>query len=158
MTDTTEAVYDLLQMVRPLHRRVARSVAANLEGTGAGIGVGERAVLALLADGAPLSVPALGRALFLPRQNVQKWVDALRQAGLVERRANPAHRRSHLIAATQEGRDLFAQIRARETRAITDLAGCLSPAQVRTASDVLAACLEHFSPFEDDPDRPGPLA
>ncbi len=156
MMDTTEAVYDLLQMVRPLHRRVARSVAEHLKE--AGIGIGERAVLALLADGAPRSVPALGRALFLPRQNVQKWVDGLLRAGLVERRANPAHRRSHLIAATQEGRDLFAQIRARETRAITDLAGRLSPSDVKVASDVLAACLEHFSPFEDDPDRPGPLA
>ncbi|MCA1297791.1 MarR family winged helix-turn-helix transcriptional regulator [Stappia indica] len=156
MTDTTEAVYELLQMVRPLHRRVARSVAEHLKE--AGIGVGERAVLALLVEGEPRSVPAIGRALFLPRQNVQKWVDGLLRAGLVERRPNPAHRRSHLIAATDEGRDLFAQIRARETRAIAELAGRLSPSDVKVASDVLAACLEHFSPFEDDPDRPGPLA
>jgi DNA-binding MarR family transcriptional regulator len=156
VTDKTQALFDLLQMVRPLHRRVARSVGSHLEGTG--IGVGERAVLALLVEGEPLSVPALGRALFLPRQNVQTWVDGLRAAGLVERRPNPAHRRSHLIAATPEGRELFSGIRKREDAAIAALAERLSPADVKVASTVLSACLEHFSPFEDDPDHPRPLA
>jgi DNA-binding MarR family transcriptional regulator len=156
MTDEAQALYDLLQMVRPLHRRVARSVGDHLEGTG--VGVGERAVLALLVEGAPLSVPAIGRALFLPRQNVQKWVDGLRAAGFVERRANPAHRRSYLIAATAEGRRVFAGIRTREDAAIADLAARLSPSDVKVASTVLSACLEHFSPFEDDPDHPRPLA
>ncbi|WP_157727452.1 MarR family winged helix-turn-helix transcriptional regulator [Stappia sp. ES.058] len=156
MTDKTQALYGLLQQVRPLHRRVARSVGDHLDGTG--IGVGERAVLALLVESGPLSVPAIGRALFLPRQNVQKWVDGLRAADLVERRANPAHRRSYLIAATEAGRRLFAEIRKREDAAVADLAARLSPADVNVATQVLSACLEHFSPFEDDPDHPGPLA
>ncbi|WP_425088386.1 MarR family winged helix-turn-helix transcriptional regulator [Stappia sp.] len=156
MTDKARTLYDLLQMVRPLHRRVARSVGGHLVGTG--IGVGERAVLALLVEDAPLSVPAIGRALFLPRQNIQKWVDGLRAAGLAERRPNPAHRRSHLIAATPWGRALFAGIRKREDAAIADLAERLSPADLEAASTVLSACLEHFSPFEDDPDHPRPLA
>ena len=156
MTDKARTLYDLLQMVRPLHRRVARSVGGHLEGTG--IGVGERAVLALLVEGTPLSVPAIGRALFLPRQNIQKWVDGLRAAGLAERRPNPAHRRSHLIATTPQGRELFAAIRKREDAAIAALAERLSPAELEAASTVLSACLEHFSPFEDDPDHPRPLA
>jgi DNA-binding MarR family transcriptional regulator len=156
MADNIQALYDLLQQVRPLHRRVARSVGDHLDGTG--IGVGERAVLALLVESGPLSVPAIGRALFLPRQNIQKWVDGLRAADLVERRANPAHRRSYLIAATEEGRGLFAGIRKREDAAIADLAARLSSSEVEAARAVLAACLEHFSPFEDDPDHPRPLA
>ena len=156
MPCAVQSLYDLLQQVRPLHRRVARSVAVHLEGTG--IGVGARAVLALLAAGEAKSVPAIGRELFLPRQNVQKWVDALLEAGLVERRANPAHRRSHLIAVTPQGTSLFAEIRLRENAAIEPLAERLSLSEIETAARVLGACLEHFSPYEDTLDHPGSLA
>lgn len=154
--DRIEALFDLLQQVRPLHRRVARSVGAHLKPSG--IGIGARAVLALLVESEPQSVPALGRSLFLPRQNVQKWVDELLAAGLVERRPNPAHRRSQLVRPTEAGREAFAAIRARENAALLPLADRLSAAEIETARMVLAACLEHFSAFEDDPDNPGPLA
>ncbi|WP_417772412.1 MarR family winged helix-turn-helix transcriptional regulator [Stappia sp.] len=156
MKADVESLYALLQQVRPLHRRVARSVAAHLEGTG--LGTGARAVLSVLSCEGAMSVPQIGRTLFLPRQNVQKWVDELLARGLVERHANPAHRRSWLIALTVQGKELFAAIREREDGFAAALAGRLDAADVDTARRVLSACLDHFTAFEDDPDRPRPLA
>ena len=149
------ALYDLLQTIRPLHRRVARSVASHLEG--AGIGVGARAVLACLAEGGPATVPQAGRALFLPRQNVQKWMDELLAAGLVAKHPNPAHRRSPVVALTDKGTAFFERIRAREQAFLAPLASDLDAGDVEAAARVLSACLAHFAAYEDDPDRPGPI-
>lgn len=48
----------------------------------------------------PLTVAAVARRMGLARQSVQRTADLLVDAGLLERRPNPAHRRAHLLAAT----------------------------------------------------------
>lgn len=51
----------------------------------------------------PATVPAIARRLGHRRQSVQRVVDTLAEMGLVTAQANPAHRRSPLIALTPAG-------------------------------------------------------
>lgn len=59
-------------------------------------------VLGAIATG-PATVPAIGRAMGLTRQGVQRTVDLLRREGLVEQVDNPGHRRARLVRLTSEG-------------------------------------------------------
>src|SRR5690606_8560802 len=118
--------------VRPLHRLTARAVSAGLEGTGVTLGM--RAVLEQLHVGGPQTVPAVGRALVLPRQVVQRLVDEAARHGLVELRPNPAHRRSRLVALTDAGRRAFAGVHDAELQRLAVVAAAVDP-------EDLAACL-----------------
>ena len=50
-----------------------------------------------------LTVPDIARRLGLARQSVQRVVDDLVASGHLERRTNPAHRRSPLVELTRRG-------------------------------------------------------
>src|ERR1700677_1815247 len=62
---------------------------------------------AIALAGEPLSVPAIGKAIGLSRQGVQKQVDLLRGEGLVTLQGNPSHQRSPLVALTRDGRAAY---------------------------------------------------
>jgi len=148
----SDELYELVRLIRPVHRRLARAVEAKLEGTG--VSVGMRAVMEVLEEAGAMTVPEIGRTLFLSRQQVQLMVNALEDRQLVERRTNPAHMRSSLIALTEEGETLFGEIRARENDEMDAVSGLFSSEEVRAAQKVLCAMLDQFAAFEDDPDRP----
>lgn len=156
--DAASRLYDLVRLIRPAHRRLARSVAAHLDGTG--VGLGARAVLELLHgnDPAGLSVPDIARRLFLARQQIQLAMDGLERDGLVVRRSNPAHRRSPLFGLTQRGQDVFTAIHARELEVLGGIAGGLASADVAAARTVMQALVDGFGAYEDDPDAPAGLA
>ncbi|WP_305989235.1 MarR family winged helix-turn-helix transcriptional regulator [Roseibium sp. MMSF_3544] len=145
-------LYEVIQLIRPLHRRLARAVEAKLSGSG--ITVGMRAVMEVLETAGPLSVPDIGRALFLARQQIQLMVNTLEAEKLVERQPNPAHRRSPLFSLTELGRTRFGGIRASENEEIDAVCELFSEYDLRSTQRVLCAMLDHFAEFEDDPDRP----
>lgn len=151
----TVELYEIIRLVRPVHRRLARAVEAKLEGTG--ITVGMRAAMEVLEETGPLSVPEIGRVLFLARQQVQLMVNALEEQGLVERRPNPAHKRSPLFALTDKGQGVFGEIRAKENDEIDAVCELFSGDDLTSTQKVLCAMLDHFAAFEDDPDRPKSL-
>ncbi len=66
--------------------------------------------LATIRDQA-MPVTAIARRLGLARQSVQRTVNQLRREGLVQTLPNPEHRRSHLIALTRDGEEIWAQLR-----------------------------------------------
>lgn len=148
-------LYEIIRLIRPVHRRLARAVEAKLEGTG--VTVGMRAVMEVLEEAGPMSVPDIGRVLFLARQQIQLMMNALEDAGLVERRPNPAHKRSPLFALTEAGEGVFGEIRARENDEIDAVCELFSGADLASTQKVLCAMLDHFAAFEDDPDRPKSL-
>jgi DNA-binding MarR family transcriptional regulator len=148
----TDELYGFIQLIRPAHRRLARAVAANLEGTG--LTVGMRAVMAVLASGGGRTVPDIARTLFLARQQVQLLANGLEELGLAVRRPNPAHKRSPLFCLTAEGTDRFATVRAKENEEVDRIASQFSPEELETAQRVIRAIVDHFAPFEDDPDHP----
>jgi DNA-binding MarR family transcriptional regulator len=106
---------------------------------GLGLNAPMRAVLELLLRGGSMTVPDMARARGVSRQHIQQQVDALLESELVERSANPAHRRSPMIVLSDRGRALIQNMRAREQNAIARLQVGVSDNAVEEAAQVLAA-------------------
>ena len=98
-----------------------------------------RTVLEHVDSAGPRSVPSIARAEGVSRQHVQLQVDALQELGMVAREANPAHRRSSLIAATEKGRAWVEDTRADEENALARMQTGVSDTAIRDATRVLAA-------------------
>lgn len=135
MTAAVRSLNRLIVDVRLCFHRL-KAVADVLHGDLA-ITASMRGVLETLSDGGDWTVPRIARAKGVSRQHIQVTVDTLRAAGLVELRANPAHRRSPLIVATAEGAAGFAEMRRREADVLDRFAGALSPEGVAAARDTL---------------------
>ncbi|WP_433725081.1 MarR family winged helix-turn-helix transcriptional regulator [Actinoplanes sp. CA-051413] len=131
------ALYEVLRHVRPLVLNSARVVEAALRPEG--LSVGTRAVLEVLAEHGPATVPAIGDRLDLARQGVQRHVNDLLKLGYVESRPNPAHRRSVLIVLTGSGTEVIGRIRDDELRQLATLAPDCTEQEIVTAAKVLAA-------------------
>jgi hypothetical protein len=71
--------------------------------------------------------PQLGRALWVTRQGIQRIVDEAKQLGYVEARANPGHKRSHLIALTGKGGATYRDVHDAALARIDQLAAPLPP-------------------------------
>lgn len=101
--------------------------------------MGARAVMEVLVDGGPGTVPQVAARLDLARQNVQRHVDELRRLDHVDARPNPSHRRSVLIEPTALGEKAFGEVRERELTAMAELAPEVEVEEIRRATVVLAA-------------------
>ncbi|MEU8658231.1 MarR family winged helix-turn-helix transcriptional regulator [Actinoplanes philippinensis] len=137
MSERGATVYEILRHVRPLVLNSARVVEASLRADG--LTVGMRAVLEVLAEHGPMTVPDLADRLDLARQGIQRHVNDLTERGWTASHANPAHRRSVLIATTPAGAELFARIRAGELSRLGRMAADCTPDEITTALRVLAA-------------------
>ena len=135
-----EDLYELLRHVRPLHQYSAKVVADALAERD--VTMPMRAVLERLTDG-PHTVPEMARALWLPRQVVQRLADAAAALGYVRWAPNPAHRRSKLAELTADGRRVFAEIHDDELAGLRPLARRLDPADIAAAVRVVAALTAH---------------
>lgn len=137
LTDRLTEVFDL---VGPLYRRAQRKVEqdAPIEG----LSVGVRAVLNLLREHGPMTVPQMGRAQALSRQFVQRMINDAAARHLVEFVPNPAHKRSSLIRLTEEGRAAITAVIARERAVLSQIGGDLTEAEVATCIRVLSRLLQ----------------
>jgi len=123
---------ELMRLVGVLYRRATRTL-----DQGAGLSVGTRAVLELLASAEPQSVPRIAEKLVLSRQFVQRSVDAGVNEGVLELRPNPAHQRSSLVDVTPAGRHAIEQIIARERQLLEAAGNELTEEEVATCIRVL---------------------
>lgn len=137
MSERGLAIYDVLRHLRPVVLNSARVVEAHVRALG--WTVGSRAVVEVLIEGGPATVPQVAARLSLARQNVQRHVDELMRLGHAETVPNPAHRRSVLVHLTPEGRDAFARIRDHELVQLAALAPECSDEELAASSKVLAA-------------------
>lgn len=112
---------------------------------GVDITAGARSLLELLLREHSMSVPEAARARSVSRQLIQQQVDALLDRKLVQRKPNPAHKRSPLITLTDQGRALVQNMRADELHASSRLQAGTSDTAVRDAAQVLAAWAEALS-------------
>ena len=142
MTTRTEALYDVIRLVRPLYKVLEAAVALELAETG--ISVPQRAVLEQVLDAGPLTVPAIGRRLVLPRQFVQKTANELLETGLLAKRENAAHKRSALLALTPAGLAAITGIKAREAAVMQPIARALDKAEVETTRATLQEIIRAF--------------
>ncbi|WP_344065830.1 MarR family winged helix-turn-helix transcriptional regulator [Microbacterium pumilum] len=111
--------------------------AGNLALAGHGLRVRSYSVLALVVDEIRPSQRDLAAFLRLDPSQVVALVDDLQERGLVRREANPADRRTNVVVATTEGRELFGAAQ-RDTRAAErELHAHVAPAQRAALSELL---------------------
>lgn len=108
-----------------------------------GVTTAMRGVLASLAAAGPRTVPDLARERPVSRQHIQTVVNELMAAGLAEPLPNPSHRRSPLIALTDDGVRRFRLIQEREKQLMARTAPSVSPVE-------LAATMRLFDLLEHD--------
>jgi DNA-binding MarR family transcriptional regulator len=102
-----------------------------------------RDILVALAASGPRTVPQIALERAVSRQHIQSVVNELLLAGLAAPQRNPSHRRSALIALTDEGRARLKQLRERETELLAQTAPAVSQAD-------LAATARLFDLLERD--------
>ncbi|MFH8791232.1 MarR family winged helix-turn-helix transcriptional regulator [Streptomyces sp. NPDC017941] len=146
--DLAARLIEVFDLVGPLYRRVHRKVelAAPLDG----LSVGTRAVMVLLREHGPMTVPQLGRAQSLSRQFVQRMVNDAATHGLVESIPNPAHQRSSLIRLTAAGTAAVTAVVDREQTLLRQVGGHLTDADVTACVHVLTRMLELFDDVDVD--------
>ncbi|WP_425394402.1 MarR family winged helix-turn-helix transcriptional regulator [Actinoplanes subtropicus] len=98
-----------------------------------------RAVLEVLAQHGPATVPAIGERLDLARQGVQRHINDLIERGHVESRTNPEHRRSVLITLTETGSDLINRVGEEERQHLSQMAQDCTDQEIAAAVKVLQA-------------------
>ena len=139
---------EVFDLVGPLYRLTQRKVEQGESVEGLSVTV--RAVLDLLHKRGPLTVPAMGRALAVSRQFVQRTVNEAAAQGLVEGIPNPAHQRSSLIRLTDPGREAITAVLAREHRARRETGGELTDAEVTACVRVLGELLRLMERADSD--------
>ncbi len=87
----------------------------------------------------PQPVAHIARDMGLARQSVQRLVNELADAGLVELKDNPHHRRARLIVLSERGRETFAAIHKLQRPWVDGLAEGMDASQIEAAAEVLKA-------------------
>lgn len=101
-----------------------------------------RAVLELLLLKGSATVPDMARSRGVSRQHIQMQVDSLLELDLVDRRSNPAHKRSALVELNDKGRAVIQNMRAEELNALTRIQVGVSDNAIAEATQVLSAWRE----------------
>lgn len=145
LADRLAEVFDL---VGPLYRRAQRRVEHDVPSEGLSVGV--RAVLNMLREHGPMTVPQMGRAQALSRQFVQRMVNEAAARHLVECIPNPAHKRSSLIRLTDEGRVVITTVIDRERAVLRRAGGDLTNADITGCVRVLSRLLQLLDDVDMD--------
>lgn len=136
------ALYPLALDVRALFHQM-RAAIGTIHAD-AGISAGMRAVLENVIVDGPQTVPRMARARPVTRQHIQSLVNDLMAEGLVEYRANPAHKRSQLVCPTEAGKAAFDALTAHEIAVFAQIDVGLSPEEIDEARRVLDRLLTTF--------------
>ncbi len=129
--------YQITWLVRRLFREL--SALADEYLADSGLTAADRAILEFLYPACERTVPELAAIYRVSRQHIQTTVNRLLDAGLVEARPNPRHKRSPLYALRAAGRDTFAEIRRNEVELVEELFAGLSESQLDVTRNTLAA-------------------
>lgn len=109
-----------------------------------GLNPGEFDVLATLRRAGPTHtlIPSqLSAALMTSRAGMTNRLDRLETAGLVERRLDPADRRSFQVTLTEKGRKVIDEALTEHVENVTRLLSCLSPEQRNNFDQALRTLL-----------------
>lgn len=145
--------YDVLRRIRPLHDLAAKAVTQSLADHD--LTMPMRAVLERVYDVGPQTVPDIARWLSVTRQGVQTLVDETKRLGYLTAQANPTHKRSHLIALTDNGRIAFETLHRQELTSLEQLAADLDPQDVATCVRVLDHLVAGLTKLTNSPGHHG---
>jgi DNA-binding MarR family transcriptional regulator len=142
-TPAGEAVTDLILDVFRLNGRLL--VAGDRLVAGLGLTSARWQVLGAIAlSDRPQPVAWLARSMGLNRQGVQRIVNELHKAGIVEFTPNPHHRRAHLVVITRRGKSAFEDAERLQGPWVNGLAKGISMKDLATATRVVAALRERL--------------
>jgi MarR family transcriptional regulator, multiple antibiotic resistance protein MarR len=122
---------DLVRVETRLYNAVAERVKAE-----AGVGAGHFELLRYVRDHSDARVADLASAFAIGVGTTSKIVDRLEKEGWLERRPNPANRRSSLLALTPVGESVVSRAEPAWQAAIQDILG-----RAVTAADLMALSL-----------------
>jgi DNA-binding MarR family transcriptional regulator len=137
---------EVFDVVGPVYRRAQRKVEENAPVHGLSVGV--RAVLNLLRERGPMTVPQMSRAQALSRQFVQRMVNEAAARGMTETIPNPAHKRSSLIRLTSAGATAIDALIAHEHALLGQVGGDLTEAEITACLRVLTCLLDFLGDDE----------
>jgi len=93
----------------------------------------------------PQPVAWLARDMGANRQNVQRIINDLNEAGLVTFQANPHHRRAQLVVLTDKGKQTFDAAMRLQGPWVNGLVQGLAVKDIKNAHDVLATLRERLN-------------
>lgn len=137
-----QRLYDLIRLVRPLYWTLYRAVESGLKNSE--LTVGDRAVLECLHDGGAQTVPEMAVQLDLERQPVQRIVDRMLAARLLERVNNPRSAKSPKLSLTSAGAEAIEGILVQESKSLRRVAKRIDTEELETAIRVVAQIIEDF--------------
>lgn len=133
--DRQERLYQAIRLMRRIDLEVGRVMTGELQGSG--LTPARRAVLELLVEDGPATVPEIAERLALKRQFVQRAAAELIRLGLVESKANPRHRRSFLCCATNDGKAAFEAVHRKELELLNEHLGDINMTEIIVALKVM---------------------
>lgn len=140
--NTSEDLYRLTWLSRPLMQSAEALVEQNLKNTG--LSVRMRAVLEILHTHGNKTVPEVAYLLRIKRQYVQVMVNEVNKAGYTQKNTNPHHRSSPLIGLTPEGSRIIKAVRAKEKSLMSKIAKDFNPEEVEIARRVVESLLDQL--------------
>ena len=135
---TTDLAHRLRPVIARLARRMRQSAGGDLSPT-------QGAALNTIACHGPLTPSELAGREKIQRPTATRVLARLEEAGLVARTADPADRRSSLVAVTASGDALLAASRARKDLYLAERLDQLSPSELAVlerAAGILERVLE----------------
>jgi DNA-binding MarR family transcriptional regulator len=151
MSPNPQALYGLIREIRGAFQEL-KALGDRLHAE-RGLTASMRAVLEHLSDEGPASVPQIARAKSVSRQHIQTIVDDLKAEEMVISQANPAHRRSPLIAPSPKGALVFAEARAAEASSLLKLSQRLDGPAVEHSAATLRALRGAIADLKEEEER-----
>ncbi|KIC50026.1 MarR family winged helix-turn-helix transcriptional regulator [Tateyamaria sp. ANG-S1] len=142
VTMQNSELYQIVWMSRPLMQAAEAAVEQGLADTD--LTVRMRAVLEVLHAEGDMTVPDIAARLDIKRQYVQVMVNETLTSGLTRQCPNPRHKRSPLLALTDTGRALIAQVIEREMALLQTIGADLPSDDISTALRVVRMLTERL--------------
>lgn len=132
--------------------------AVQLEYGGGELSGSVNSILRILERSGPQTVPQIARARSTSRQNIQILINRLAEEGCVEMAANPAHKRSVLVALTEQGKNLSLAVEQQRTKLAARLTAQAGPEELQSIVHTLRRFRELLAREGEAGDRNNPPA
>jgi DNA-binding MarR family transcriptional regulator len=113
---------------------------------GTGLHPYHHAILALLDEGTTETQGAIGEALGYDKGQLVGMLDELEEAGLIERKRDPADRRRHVVRMTSQGRTALGRLRRLSARIEDEFLAPLNEAERAQLHALLVRLAGHHVP------------